>query len=238
MNQYANLNLLYLHLADGAFTRGEAEKGISYLEKIQLEKLLNSFQYKLVGFVNNYSFELTGKAIANLSVNNRYDLAYRFLDVFKKPVNRSSLYAFASQTISMGNQSPEWAERLLDSAHVEQKRNIDLTGGKPDRLEIAIALMYQEPGKHSREAYRIIKNNGGKGAAMTRFSRSYAFRGQLYKALKQEPPGVSISDHSFYLWNCIYGINLSKGIPEEWTPFMEHSWFFSRLFLPYQPENE
>ena len=72
-NQYADLNILYLHLSDQAFSQGKPEKGIAYISKIQPDKLLNSFQYKNFNFVNTYSFELVGKAIADLAVNDQFD---------------------------------------------------------------------------------------------------------------------------------------------------------------------
>ena len=103
-NQSADLNILYLHLSDQAFSQGKPEKGIAYISKIQPDKLLNSFQYKNFNFVNTYSFELVGKAIADLAVNDQFDAAYSLLNVFKKEVNRSSLYAYASQLISLNEQ--------------------------------------------------------------------------------------------------------------------------------------
>ena len=72
-NQSADLNILYLHLSDQAFSQGKPEKGIAYINKIQPDKLLNAFQYKNFNFVNTYSFELVGKAIADLAVNDQFD---------------------------------------------------------------------------------------------------------------------------------------------------------------------
>src|SRR5665213_61276 len=82
-DQYADLNILYLHLADDAFNKKEPASGIKYLEQIQTDKLLNAFQYKNFDFVNAYSLEMVGRAIANISLNNRFDLAYKLLNVFK-----------------------------------------------------------------------------------------------------------------------------------------------------------
>ena len=92
-NQSADLNILYLHLSDRAFSQGKPEKGIEYIRHIQHDKLLNAFQYKNFGFANTYSFELVGNAVANLTIHQQFDMAYGLLNVFKKEVNRSSFYA-------------------------------------------------------------------------------------------------------------------------------------------------
>lgn len=237
-NQSADLNILYLHLSDQAFKLKQADKGIAYLRQIQPDKLLNAFQYKLVGFVNNYSFELVGKAIADLIANNQFDLAYTFLNVFKKEVNRSSLYAYASQLISLNHQSPELALRLLDSARIEMNRLDNPAAFQPNRQQVAIALMYMNPEKNSGEAYRIIKNSNNKFAAITRFSRAYAFHGKLYKAQQQAPPLISAGDKTFFLRSSIYGFNLSQTKKIEWKKFQDNELFFYRVFLPYINENQ
>jgi hypothetical protein len=237
-NQSADLNILYLQLSDQAFNLKEADKGIAYLKKIQPDKLLNSFQYKLLNFVNNYSFELTANAIANLIVNNQFDLAYIFLNVFKKEVNRSSLYAYASQLISLNKQSPELARRLLDSALIEKERLDNPAAAQPNRHQVAIALMYLDPEKNSGEAYRTIKNTGNKFASMSRFSKAYAVRGDLYKSLQQAPPLISTADRANFLRSSIDGFNLSQNTKKEWQKFQDNKLFFFRVFLPYINENE
>jgi hypothetical protein len=237
-NQSADLNILYLHLSDQAFNQKEADKGIAYLQKIQPDKLLNAFQYKLLDFVNTYSFELTGKAIANLTANNQFDLAYTLINVFKKEVNRSSLYAYASQLITVNKKSPEAAQRLLDSARNEMSRLDNPAAFQPNRQQVAIALMYMNPEKNSKEAYQTIKNSGNKFAAITRFSRAYAFHGSLYKAQQQAPNLISAGDKAFFLRNSIEGFNLSKTKKKEWTKFKNNELLFTRRFLPYVNENE
>ena len=237
-NQSADLNILYLHLSNEAFNLKEADKGIAYLKKIQPDKLLNAFQYKLLDFVNTYSFELVGKAIADLTVNNQFDLAYSLLNVFKKEVNRSSLYAYASQLISLNKKAPESALRLLDSARNEMSRLDNPAAAQPNRHQVAIALMYMNPKKNSGEAYRTIKNSGNKFAAITRFSRAYAFQGSLYKAQQQAPNLISAGDKSFFLRNSIEGFNLAQTKKKEWEKFKNNELIFSRRFLPYVNESE
>jgi energy-coupling factor transporter ATP-binding protein EcfA2 len=237
-NLSADLNILYLHLSNRAFDLKETDKGIAYIKKIQSDKLLNAFKYKLTGWVNNYSFELTANAIANLTVNNQFDLAYRLLNVFKKEVNRSSLYAYASQLVSLNKQSPQLAQRLLDSALIEKDRIDNSTGFQPNRQQIAIALMYLNPEKNSNEAYRVIKNSGNKFVSMTRFSRAFAVRENLYKAQQQAPSLISAADKAYFLWSSIDGFNLSQNKKKEWQKFKDNKNFFVNLFLPYINENQ
>ena len=237
-NQSADLNILYLHLSDQAFSQGNAEKGIVYLRQIQTDKLLNAFQYKLLDFVNTYSFELVGKAIANLSTNNKFDLAYSLLNVFKKEVNRSSLYAYASQLISLNQQSPAAAQRLLDSARIEMNRLDNPVVFQPNRQQVAMALMYMNPEKNSGEAYRTIKNSANKFQAIWRFSRAYAINGKLYKAQQQAPALISAGDKAGFLRRIIEGFNLAQTKKKEWEKFKNNELIFTRRFLPYVNENE
>jgi len=237
-NQSADLNILYLHLSDVAFNSKKADKGISYLKKIQPEKLLNAFQYKLLNFVNTYSFELVGKAIADLTVNNQFDLAYTFLNVFKKEINRSSLYGYASQLISLSNQSPESALRLLDSARVEMNRLDNPAVFQPNRHQVAMALMYMKPEKNSGEAYRTIKNSFVKFEAIWRFSKAYAIHENLYKAQQQAPGLISSGDKAAFLQSIVEGYNLSKPKKKEWEKFKNNEIIFARRFLPYVNENQ
>ncbi|MBK6817869.1 MAG: hypothetical protein IPG82_21080 [Saprospiraceae bacterium] len=68
---------------------------------------------KNFGFANTYSFELVGNAVANLTIHQQFDMAYGLLNVFKKEVNRSSLYAYASQLISVDQQSLDLLNNCL-----------------------------------------------------------------------------------------------------------------------------
>jgi len=236
-NQSTDMNILYLHLAENAFNLKETEKGIAYLKKIQTDKLLNSFRSINFGFVNSYSFELVGNAVAELTANKQFDLAYTFINVFKKEVNRSSLYAYASQLISLDQQFPELARRLLDSARVEMNRLDNLAVFQPNRHQVAMALMYIDPEKNSAEAYSVIKNSFGKFQAIFRFSRAHAFYGNLYQAQQQAPSLISAEDKTAFFSYSIDGFNLKQPEKKEWKKFKDNEMIFTRKFLPYVNEN-
>lgn len=235
-NVNLDLNILYLHLSDYAFSHGDTTKAIAYLEKVQLSLLLNAFQYKNFDFVNTYSLELTGIAIANLAVHNQFGLAYRFAQVFKKEVNRSSLYAFASQLVSLHKQSSLVARRLLDSAQVEMNRLQNISDFQPNRHNVAIALMYSNPTENADAAYRTIKNSFNKFQSIWRFSYAYSLTGNLYEAQHQMPPLISTGDQANFLSFSLKGYNKNKGIPEHWKKFKSNELIFARRFLPYIAE--
>ena len=236
-NQSADLNILYMHLADDAFNNNDSAAGIKYIGRIQLDKLLNAFQYKNYNFVNTYSLELVASAIDNLSVINHFDLAYRLLDVFKNEINRSSLYGYASQLVSLHRQSPAIARRLLDSASSEMNRLENPALFQPNRCQVAMAMMYIDPEKNEDDAYRTIKNSTDKYQAIQFFSKACAFKENLYEAEKQLPLLVSTGDKAIFLFEIIKGFNLTRPQANQWKKFNTNEFLFTKRYLPYTSEN-
>jgi len=233
----ADLNILYLNLSEYSFGKNEPEKGIAYLEKIQTEKLLNSFQYINFGVVNSYSLEMVANAVADLTINNRFDLAYKLINVFKKEVNRSSIYGHASRLLTVRQEFPASAKQLLDSAIAEMNRLDNPAAGQPNRHVVATALMFMDPQKNSEKAYSIIKNRGNKFQSIQQFSKAYAFHGNLYQALQQAPALISTGDRSVFLRQTLKGLRLNKPGADAWKTFMVNEPFFDRRFLNYVNEN-
>lgn len=233
-----DINALYMHLGQHAFALQDSVKGILYWRKVQPEKLLNAFRYSNFNFVNSYSFELVGKAIADLTIYGEFEPAYQLVNVFKKDVNRSSLYAYASQEVSLNKRSPKVAERLLDSAKAEMNRIENPADFQPNRHQVAMALMYLNPKVNSDEAYRTIKNSFGKFEAVFRFSRAHAFHGNLYDAQQQIPMLVSSGDQAGFLQVTIAGLNLASPQKPEWKKFKANEFIFARGFLPYINEDD
>ncbi len=237
-NKTADLTILYLQLSDQAFDQNKTEKGIEYIKRIQLNKLLNAFQYKNFGWVNSYSLELVAKALANLSINDQFELGYSLLRVFNKEVNRSSIYGYASQIVSLQNGNADIARRLIDSAKAEMIRIDNPAAFQPNRHQVAMALMYLDPDKNSKEAYQNIKNSFAKFAAITRFSKAFAIEGNLYKAQEQMPNLISAADRASFIRLIMEGYNSSKPEKNEWKKFNDNKIFAVRRFLPYINENQ
>ncbi len=236
--QNVDLNILYLHLGKRAFDNSDSTSGLLYLNMIQPDKLLNAFQYKNIGWGNDNSLEYVGHAVANLTVHNKFDKAYSLISAFKKEVNRSSIYGFASQLIAIKKQHLDKSNILLDSAQAEMNRIENPADFQPNRHQVAMALMYTDPDNNATEAYRTIKNSNGKFAAMARFSEAYALNNELYKAQAQIPPLIADGDLTGFLFTCVKGLNMANPIAPEWEKFRANEFFFARRFLIYINENE
>jgi hypothetical protein len=235
--EVTDLNLFYLHLADFAFNGDEPEKGISYIQRMHPEQLLNSFRYTLPDFPNTYSLELVAHAVANLFVHHEPELAYGLVNTFRLEVNRSSIYAYASQMVSLRGQSQEAAVQLLDSARVEMNRLENPTVFQPNRHNISMAYMYLDPENNSEAAYEVIRNSPAKFAAMFRFSLAEARYNDLYSATQHIPDLISGSDRAFFLGIIVKGNNYRQDTPDEWKQFRNNELFQFRRFLPYINES-
>jgi hypothetical protein len=182
---------------------------------------------------------LVAKAVANLTLHNRFDLAYGLLNGFKKEMNRSSIYAFASIKVSKNRQSREIAQRFLDSAIIEMNRIQKSTFFRPEYLTTGVALMYLDPEKKSKEAYRMINNAVAKTDVISNFSEAYALHGHLYEALQQAPPLISKGEQSYFLRNTLKGFNLANPLKNEWIQFSNNiNIYEANESLVYMNENE
>ncbi len=236
-DEFADMNILYLHLSRNAFEQSEPRKGIAILKNINRGRLLNAFQYNNFFFVNSYSLELISDAVANLTVNGEFELAYDFVNVFRKEVNRSSIYAYASQLVTLREKPQEYAVQLLDSAIVEMNRLENSAEFQPNRLNTANAMMYINPENNEEEAYKVIKNTQAKFESLQRFSFAYSKEEDLYRGLLQIPDLVSSSDRIAFYARIIEGHNLRIEYEPDWDKFKNNEFLFIRRFLPYINES-
>lgn len=235
--QTIDLNLLYLHLAVHAFERYEVEEGIAYVKNIRTDRLLNSFQYANLFFMNSYSLELVASVLADLTVHDEFEQGYELVNVFRLAVNRSSLYGHASTIASNNGMPAEVANRLLDSARVEMIRLDNPSLPQPNRINVAVAMMFADPEAHADEAYAVIKNSEEKFWAINFFSYALAFHGNLYEARQQIPDMVSTGDRTFTLTYIASAQNQPANNPPEWRRFYNNEFLFIRRFLQYIREN-
>jgi energy-coupling factor transporter ATP-binding protein EcfA2 len=235
-SESADLNLLYIHLADAAFNSGNSEVGLANLRSIETDRLLNSFQYSLPFFINTYSLEMVAHAVANATLHGEIDLAFSLIDVFQQQVNRSSLYGYASQRLSLQYRAEEAAVQLIDSARTEMLRLDNPSVFQPNRLILSAALMYQDPENNRDEAYLVIKNSFNKFNAMRNFSKSHGFDGEFYEGISHIPDLVSSTDRLSFYYNILHGYNTNGEIDPEWETYYNNQFVFIRRFLPYIPE--
>ena len=232
----ADLNLLYIHLADAAFNRDNAEIGLVHLRSIKTDRLLNSFQYTLPFFINEQSMEMVAHAVAHATLHGEIDLAYSLVNVFQQQVNRSSLYGYASQRLSLQYRADEPAVQLIDSARTEMLRLDNPSVFQPNRLILASALMYRDPENNRDEAYQVIKNSGNKFNAMGYFSESHGFNEEFFEGISHIPDLVSSTDKLFFYYYILHGYNINGEIDPEWETYYDNKFAFIRRFLPYIAE--
>lgn len=233
----SDLNLVYLHLALAAFEQKDTALALQTIRKVDPQNILNAFRYKGLNFLNTYSLEIIALNMAHLTTCGEFEQINRLVNAFKKQVNRSSLYAHASLTLSQSDQNdPSLASTLLDSAQAEMKRIENPSSFQPNRLGVAIALLYQDPVNNKNKAYQIIKNSNVKFDAMFRFAQAEAHIGRLYAASQHIPQTVSSSDRGYFLYKILQGYNQHQSTLEnkpEWKIFNENQLFTSRRYLQY-----
>ena len=221
-NHEVDANWLYLYLGWFAQQEGDTVTMLNAYHKIQTDNILNTLRSKeFANNINNQSFRLIAYAVKGLAEANHFDDAYNLVKLFKKPINRSSLYAFAAIEFLRAKKGNEASQRLIDSAYVELDRVGNITTGQPHRQVLAFALAMQDPIGKSPEAYGLIKNLGGKFNAIQRICYSHGFHGELYAAQANIPQFISSTDEAVFLRNILsgYGDGDERKVPDEWLEF-------------------
>ena len=236
----ADINILYLYLGYEALERNDQAVAINYYSKLRIENFGNLLRYKILpGYVNSTSFKLIGKAYACFIQNNKLGEAKRILAFFKKPANRSSLYAFAALELNDKDPGNTVAQSLLDSATAEMNRVENLNSDQPNRFRIAVGLIASEPTDESIEkAKGIIKNQSLKFIILQKMSRALAYREELFKATQLIPGNIAESDQLIFLWNILQGYADQQPLAPEWKEYEDtYTWFDKDDFLPYVDES-
>ncbi len=219
-DQQMDLNWLYLYLGLEAQNRGDTAKMVDYYRNIKPENIFNILRSKeFANNINNQSFRMIAHAVKGLLMTNHIEEAYKLIAVFKKPMNRSSLYAFAAVELEKEKYEAKLVQRLIDSSYVELNRLENLTTGQPNRQVLAFAVVMRDPSA-TAEASRLIKNIGNKFVAMQRVCQAQAFHSQLHEAQASVPQFISDSDHAIFLWNILYGHAIAQAtVAEGWSEF-------------------
>ena len=237
IDQYADINMIYLQLASLEFNALQPAKAISYAQKINTAKLLNAFQMRNNGNTNVYIFENICNVVAGLGANDRFDLVEKLVNVFKNKINRSSIYGYASQLVMLQLKDKVKARRFIDSAMAEMKRIDKPELFQPHKAQIAIALMYLDPVANETEATRLIKNTQVRFDALYLYGQAFAFHDKLYEATRRMPPLFSSGDQTYFLKYTIVGYYLREKVDNKWKGFLDNEFILSRRYLPYVDEN-
>ncbi len=234
-----DLNWLYLYIGREAQESGNQDEMLRYYNKIERNNIFNMLRAKQFGgFVRDQSFRMIAYAVEGYIEAGQFDSAQKLVRVFKNPVNRSSLYAFAASMLLREKADRKMVQRLIDSAYIEMTRIENITGEQPNRRVLSYALAMQDPAKNASQAYALIRNLPAKFAAIQDICRSFSFYNDLYKAETNIPDFISGSDEADFLWNILYGY--SEGAGEsgaEWKEFVQGYLQGINRFILYVDEN-
>lgn len=230
-----DFNQLYLFLGYYAQQAGDNEAMVAWYSKLNPGNFFNILRTKEYGNnVNNQSFRTIAYAIQGFVKEGQLDQAMPLINIFKKPMNRSSLYAFIAAEL----QREKWDDKnliqqMIDSAYAELNRVENLATGQPNRQVLAYALALQDPEVNVSEANNLIKNINAKIFAMERITEAFAFRDNLYGAQYSIPSLISKTDQANFLSDILIGyMEGNVKMDERWRVFSEsyvanqHHWIF------------
>jgi energy-coupling factor transporter ATP-binding protein EcfA2 len=233
-----DLNLLYLHLGNEAMKNKNKDSIHYYYDKIDKDKISNLLGNPLF-WIKMGTFVKIANMLTNLCMMDSLPKAYSFVQIFKDPINRSSLYAFAALKLAEQKINKPMVQRLLDSSRMEFARIEYQTGGRPNRQTLVYALAMQAPEANSPLADSIIKNIGNKFEPTLRIARSFAFHSDLYGSQQQTVSNISDDDQARFLWNILYGYAYgNKAMKPEWKEYTNNYIFFQVQLLMYVDENK
>lgn len=240
-NDVSNVDLNFLHLYAGyeAQLKGDTSSMVSYYHKIDPSILLNILRSKEFTFqANGQAFRMIAYAVKGLTEQGHFEKAYQLMSIFKKPINRSSLYAFAATRLQLEKKDDALIKRLLDSAYVEMGRVENLTTGQPHRQLIAQGIMLQDPQSRVAEASLLIKNLGAKSIAQQRMAHAFGFHSLLHAGRQNFPPLISDTDQAIFTWWLLYGYQNGTGISADgWQNFDRYQIKTNTEWINYIDEN-
>ena len=220
-----DFNLLYLNLGQMAQAAGEKDKMLAYYRKLVPNNLLNNLRTKEYdNNVNNNAFKLMAYAVKGFVQAGHMDEAHAIVSIFKKPTNRSSLYAFAAAEMQLEKGEQKLADELIDSSRIELNRTQNVKGWQPNRQVLAYALALQNPEKNKDEIYKLIKNLPQKMDAIRENARAKSFHQYLYDAYSTIPGLISDDDIAGSLWQLLYSYNLGENnhIGDQWNLYQSY----------------
>ena len=211
----------------------QKDSALYFYHQIDLTKVISLF-----GNANPVAImPQVGHAISDLCHHGEFKEAYRFILAFKKPVNRSALYAFVAQELQLAKENSPFIDQLIDSSKAEMLR-VERTGvDQQSRLQFPYALAMRNQGQDLQEAANSIKNVSFKLAVQQLIARSIAFHGQLYRSYESIPPATSKADRAVFDWFILHGY--AEGNRESaiaWKDYTNYHRFWYQRPLIYDDE--
>lgn len=232
-NSTVDFSEVYLLLANNFAGRNLIDSAKLFYQKVNKVKIVD-----IANTNGPYLMFHVGSAVSHFARWNEFDEAYRLIQVFKKPVNRSSLYAFAATRLQRGNVNSPVVDRLIDSARKEMLRVENVGVDQQSRYLLPYALAMRMKTGDVAEAEKTIKNVDFKFFIQQVVVRSLSFHGRLYDSYQEIPKSISPSDKAAFLWNCLYGYSEGQGTPNDaWRDFTNNHRFWYRRFIFFDNEN-
>ena len=236
-----NIDFNWLHLYAGwkAQQLGKMDEMLSYYNKIDHNSIFNLLRSKdYIGFERDQSFRLIGWAMMGYIKTGHFDQAASLADMFKNPINRSSLFAFTASELLRQKIGSDVVNRLIDSARAEMNLVDNITSQQPNQRMLAYALVMQSPEKNFAEANALIKNLPVKFAAMESISRALSFHGKLYQSSSYMPRFISASDQDGFLTETLYGyLEGQDKSDSSWQEFNQSNRPLDIRYIRYIDEN-
>jgi hypothetical protein len=220
----ADLNWMHLYAGRDAERAGDTTAMLRYYRKVNPSTFLNLLRSKEFPFqANGQALRLISHAVKAFARHGRFTEAYNLMVAFKKPINRSSVYAFASAALQLERGNDAVAQRLLDSAMTELKRVGPITTGQPHRQVMAYSMTLRDPENNAPAANMLIKNLNAKSIAQQRMAIAYGFHGKVFAGATNFPPLISDTDQVIFLRFLLYGYG--RGLDINPLPWMKFEYF-------------
>jgi len=216
-----DLNWMHLYAGFDAQMIGDTTAMFRYYRRLKPDNFLNLLRSKeYPNQANGQSLRMIAYAVKAYSMHGHFNEAFKLMVAFKKPINRSSIYAFASATLQLERGDEAVAQRLLDSSLVELKRVGAITTGQPHRQVLAYAMTLRDPEKYTPETNQLIKNLNAKSFAQQRMATAYGFHGKLFAGVSNFPPFISDTDQAIFMRFLLYGYGKGLSInPSSWRKY-------------------
>lgn len=234
-----DMNMVYLYGGYEAFLQKDTVGMLNMYANLVPVNLFNILRAKeFGGNISNQSFRMIAYAIRGLYESGNPEKAQQLISVFKKPINRSSLYAYASYQMQVSNTGGSLQQQLLDSAKMELPRTEITTQDQPNREMLAAALSLNPTGKNIDEAFRIIKNIPNRFYATSYICGALGFDDKLFEAKANIPELCSDADICDFYGLILLNYSLNKKIAgKEWKIYNNGYAPLSILDLRYIDED-
>ncbi|MBS1976241.1 MAG: ATP-binding protein [Bacteroidetes bacterium] len=219
----ADLNWLYLYIGEAAQFKKDSIM-VNYYRKLRPDILTSSMRSKEFGNnINNQTFRLIGHAVEGFARYSKWGDVKHLMTAFRKPLNRSTLYAYAAAELQRDGVKGQVIQQLIDSSYAELDRVPKGIEGQPNRQVLAYALMMQDPEKRLEETRNLIKNLGAKFIALQRMVRSQGYHQHLYDAVNNMPEFLSSGDEAIFLANIQIGYQeRAVNSQERWKTYEQY----------------